>query len=274
MLSLTSRWLTRTLAALYAILGAILFLAPEWSAASFSWKISPFVAMTIGGWCLGNAGLAWEGARVWRWSIVHPLLIYLWLFGLLETTVLITFSDRVILDVPLAWPYIGALLLTILAGLLGVIEWLRRRPPLAPEGAPVSRTARGLIVFFVVFVGALAVGGAQAQPGGLSTEGGIFPEKLSLFTVRAFAAFYAALSLAALPLVWVKGMAPVLAVGRAGIGLIVPITAAAIVNLDTFDFSARPGGLLYFAAYLGTLVVTVVLLVRDRARRAAAQGAA
>ncbi|HET7087285.1 MAG TPA: hypothetical protein VFL17_01410 [Anaerolineae bacterium] len=274
MLSLTSRWLTRALAALYAILGAILFLAPEWSAASFSWNISPFVAMTIGGWCLGNAVFAWEGARIWRWSIVHPLLIYLWLFGLLETTVLITFSDRVILNVPLAWPYIGTLLLTILAGLLGVIDWLRLRPPLTPEGAPVSRTARGLIVFFVVFVGALAIGGTQAQPGGLSTEGGIFPEKLTLFTVRAFAAFYAALSLAALPLLWARGIAPVLAVGRAGIGLIVPITAAAIVNLAQFDFAARPGGLLYFAAYVGTLVVTIVLLVRDRTRRATVEGTA
>jgi len=69
MLSPTSRWLTRALAALYAILGAILFLAPEWSAASFSWNISPFVAMTIGGWCLGNAVFAWEGARVWPWTL-------------------------------------------------------------------------------------------------------------------------------------------------------------------------------------------------------------
>ena len=269
MLSPASRWLTRALAALYAILGAILFLAPEWSAASFPWKVSPFVAMTIGGWCLGNAVFAWEGARLWRWSMAHPLLIYLWVFGLLETTVLITFSDKVILNVPLAWPYFGVLLLTVLAGLLGVIDGLRLRLRLTPEGAPVSRTARGLIVFFVVFVGALAVGGTLAQPWGVSTEGGIFPEKLTLFTVRAFAAFYAALSLGALPLVWTRGMGPVLAVGRAGIWLIIPITAAAIVNLNQFDFAARPGGLLYFAAYLGTLVVTVVLMMRDRMTRGA-----
>ena len=36
MLSPTSRWLTRILSALYAALGLILFLAPDWSAANFS----------------------------------------------------------------------------------------------------------------------------------------------------------------------------------------------------------------------------------------------
>ena len=64
MLSPASRWLTRILSALYAALGLILFLAPDWSAANFSWKVSPFVAMTMGGWCLGNAYFAWESARV------------------------------------------------------------------------------------------------------------------------------------------------------------------------------------------------------------------
>jgi len=269
MLSPTSRWLTRILSALYAALGLILFLAPDWSAANFSWKVSPFVAMTMGGWCLGNAIIAWESARVWRWAVVHPNLIYLWLFGLLETIVLITFGDRLILDVVMAWPYIATLAVTLLAGVVGVVDWLRLRPALTPEGAPVSSGVRGGVIFFVVFVGFLAVGGSLAQPGGLSTEGGVFPEKLSLFTVRAFAAFYAALSLAAVPLLWTKGSAPILAFGRVGIGLILPITVAAIVNLGQFDFAARPGGLVYFGAYLGTLIVTVFLILRDRVRRAA-----
>ncbi|HEY4691389.1 MAG TPA: hypothetical protein VIK33_18925 [Anaerolineae bacterium] len=64
MLSPTSRLLTRLMAVLYAVLGVILFFVPEWSAANFAWKVSPFVAMTMGGWCLGNAYFAWESARV------------------------------------------------------------------------------------------------------------------------------------------------------------------------------------------------------------------
>ncbi|HET7144199.1 MAG TPA: hypothetical protein VFI68_09290, partial [Anaerolineales bacterium] len=64
MISALSRTLIRILAVLYIVLGAILFAAPAWSAANFSWKISPFVAMTMGGWCLGNAFTAWETARI------------------------------------------------------------------------------------------------------------------------------------------------------------------------------------------------------------------
>ena len=92
---------------------------------------------------------------------------------------------------------------------------------------------------------------------------------MSLFTVRAFAAFYAALSLGAVPLLFAKGMGPILLYGKAGTVLIIPITVAAIVNLKLFDFTARPGGLLYFAAYIGTFITTVALLLRDRARRIA-----
>jgi hypothetical protein len=36
----------------------------------------------------------------------------------------------------------------------------------------------------------------------------------------------------------------------AAYGFIIAITIAAFVYLDLFDFAARPGGLLYFGAYL------------------------
>jgi hypothetical protein len=44
----------------------------------------------------------------------------------------------------------------------------------------------------------------------------------------------------------------------ASYGLILAITAAALVHLRLFDFAARPGGLLYFGAYL---VVGILVLV-------------
>ncbi len=40
-LSPISRHLSRLTAALFALLGAVLFLAPEWSAPNFPWRVSP-----------------------------------------------------------------------------------------------------------------------------------------------------------------------------------------------------------------------------------------
>lgn len=260
MISPLLRRLTILLAILYAVLGLILFLAPAWSAANFSWKISSFVAMTMGGWCLGNAYFAWESVRVGRWAVVYPSLIYLWLFGILELLVLFLFRDLLILNVPMAWPYILTLGLTVVTAIVGIVIWWRERPSLAAEGLAVPLWIRPIIIFFVVFVGLLALLGGRAQPGGLSTEGGIFPQPLTLFTVRAFAAFYAALALSALPLIWTRHLAPWLLYVRSGLGLIIPILIAALVYLDQFDFANRPGGLLYIGAYVAALVVASFIL--------------
>lgn len=260
MLSPLLRRLTLLLAILYAALGLILFLAPVWSAANFSWKISSFVAMTMGGWCFGNAYHAWESARIGRWSIVYPSLIYLWVFGILELLVLFLFRELLILNVPLAWPYILTLGLTVVATIAGIVTWLRERPSLTQVGLAVPLWIRPVIIFFVVFVGLLALLGGRAQSGGLSTEGGIFPQPLTLFTVRAFAAFYAALAFSALPLIWTRNLAPWLLYVRAGLGLLIPILLAALLHLDQFDFANRPGGLLYIGAYVAALVVAIFIL--------------
>ena len=37
------------LAAAYAVTGAVLFFAPTWASGHFAWRVSSFVAMTIGG---------------------------------------------------------------------------------------------------------------------------------------------------------------------------------------------------------------------------------
>jgi hypothetical protein len=259
MLSSISWYLTYSLAALYALLGAILFLMPGAGASMFAWKVSPFVAMTIGGWCLGNAWLAWVCTRRWDWSLSHATLLYLWLFGLLQVIVVVVFRDKLLLDYGLAWLYLGALVVNCLAAVMGVAEWAMHRPPLLPLGAPVTMTARVFTVAYVAFVLFLGLYGSFTIDGGRS--GRVFPEVISPFTLRSFGALYLALSLSAMPLVFAKGLAPLLHTGYASFGLIVFITTAALVNLSLFDFSNRPLGMLYIGAYVAVGLVVGAYLI-------------
>ena len=119
MLSFTSRSRVRLSAVCYLLLGAVLFLAPTWSSGEFPWKVSPFVVMTIGGLCLGNAAFAWQSARLWRWSVVYPSLIY--------------FRDKVVLHSPLALGYVLAIGLGSLTALIGMLDYLRLRPRVDAE---------------------------------------------------------------------------------------------------------------------------------------------
>lgn len=264
MLSTFSRNMTYFLAILYTLLGAILFVVPTWSAANFAWKVSPFVAMTIGGWCLGSAVAAWDAARVWRWSAIYSNLVYLWVFGLGETAVLVEFQERLVLNAPVAWLYLLTLAVNFVTAGIGFIEWLRLRPKSKPEGVPVKLWARVILIGFILFVAALVVLGVTARPGSFLTQGAIFPEELTLFTIHAFAAFYFSLVAAAVSLINTRGMALVIYFIRFGIALILPITAAAFFNLDKFDFVNRPGGLLYIGAYLAALVSAILILASHR----------
>jgi hypothetical protein len=128
MLSNTSRTLTYAVAVLYAILGALLFFMPEQLAPVFAWKVTGFMTMTIGGWCLGNAVLAFITARRWEWGLVYPSLVYLWAFGLLETAVLILFRSKLATGHPIAWLYLLTLAVNVLVAAVGIAEWLRLRP--------------------------------------------------------------------------------------------------------------------------------------------------
>jgi hypothetical protein len=251
MLSTTSRALTGLLAVLYALLGLVLFVAPGWSAPNFAWSVSPFVAMTMGGWCLGTAVYAGVSARVWRWSVVHPCLVYLWAFGVLEAAVVVVHRNALRLGVLMAWPYLLVVGLTVVAAVLGILDWARLRPAAAPEGLPVPWWVRGLLIGFVAIVSIL---GLLLLPRTTPTQGGIFPDRLTVFTVRAFGAFYAALAIAAIPALFARRFAPILAFTWTGVALIGPILAAAIVHLDRFDFVARPDGLIYVGAYVVALL--------------------
>lgn len=257
MLSRASRILTYGLAVLYTVTGAILFVLPESMAPVFAWKVTPFMTMTIGGWCLGNAWLAWITSRRWQWRLVYTALLYLWIFGLLEAAVLIAFRANLRLAHPIAWIYVATLTVNVLAALVGLWDWYRIRPGGEPLGEPAGRFSRIATIAFVLFVGGLGVYGMLAQVGATGTSGGIFPEVMSPFTLRSFGAFYLTIALAAVPLLAQARLGPGLHHAFASYGLIVFITLAAFVYLQAFDFVHRPGGLLYFAAYL---VVGIPLL--------------
>jgi hypothetical protein len=216
MLSGISRALTYACAVLYAILGVLLYFLPESLAPVFAWKVTPFMTMTIGGWCLGNAWLAWMTARRRAWRLVNGL-----------------------------------------TAILGVFDWLRIQPARERFGPEMTGLQRGAAVAFVIFVGFLGVYGLIAQIGWPGTQGGIFPEEMSAFTLRSFAAFYFSLAVAAIPLVRERNRAVLLNHGLVNYGLILFITAAAFIYIRLFDFAERPGGLLYFGAYL---VVGIPLL--------------
>ena len=252
MLSNTSRLLTYLNALLYAILGAFLFTLPEQLAPVFAWKVTAFMTITIGGWCLGNAWLAWFAARRWKWSLVYTSLIYLWMFGIGELLVLYLFRDKLKLEHPIAWLYFSTLTVNVLTALTGIFELLRNRPQ--NDSTSVTATTNSfqytVLILFILFVGFLGLYGCTAQIGAPGTNGGIFPEIMSLFTLRSFGVFYLSIALAVVPFLRDRSIPPILHHSIASYGLILFITAAAFIYIGVFDFAAKPGGLLYFGAYL------------------------
>lgn len=257
MLSYLSRLLTYLNAVLYAILGVLLFFLPAQLAPVFAWKVTAFMAMTIGGWCLGNAWLAWIAARRWRWKLVFSALLYLWLFGVGGLLVLIFFRAKLNLSHPVAWLYFVTIIVNTLTAVIGVIDVLRLRPSASSSGSSFTVLQNILLASFILFVGFLGLYGCIATVGAPGTNGGIFPEVMSPFTLRSFGAFYLSIALSLTPFLWNKNVNAILNHSLAAYGLIFFITLAACIYLRLFNFSAKPGGLLYFAAYL---VVGIPLL--------------
>ncbi|MES2564140.1 MAG: hypothetical protein V4637_15615 [Pseudomonadota bacterium] len=264
MLTSTSRRFTYLLAFLYALLGALLFFAPAQSSSLFAWKVSPFVTMTIGAWCLGNAWLAWATAKRWDWQHVRTALYYLWFFGLLETAVLVIFREKLQVVHPIAWLYVVTLIVNALAAVWGISVALRSRSSIESAGERPTLIMRIIIVAYVVFVAALGVFGAMRGLNGRGTTGAVFPEAMSAFSLSSFAAFYFALSLSALPLLWTRERGTLYHHGYASYGLVFIITAATFVYLDRFDFTARPLGLIYVGAYLLIGLITTYYLLKYR----------
>lgn len=265
MLSNVSRWLTYLTAILYAVLGAWLFIAPEALAPVFAWKVTAFMTMTIGGWCLGNAWLAWFIARRWEWPRVYTTLIYLWTFGITQLSVLYLFRDKLVLAHPVAWLYFITLIVNVLTAFISIADFLRNRPARVESQTQNPVSYRIMAIGFVVFVGFLGYYGLTAQIGDPGTNGGIFPEIMSLFTLRSFGAFYLSLSLAAIPLIWEKYTKTLLHHGAASYGLIIFITIAALVYIRLFDFVERPLGAVYIGIYVVVGVVTAIVLAKSGA---------
>lgn len=249
---------------LYLALGLVLFAGPGFAASTFPWSVSPFVAMTIGGWLLGNGVALWFASGPGPAPRVMPVLAYVAAFSAFELLVVIAFRGALKLDVLLAIPYLVTLGVSLVAAAFGMLELRRSGEVVVAADEPLAPRERGLLLGLLVFVTALSVGGFLAGPGGLSTTGQIFPEPLTLFTVRAFAAFYLALAVGIAALLLRPGVASALMLGIAGIALIVPILAAALLNIGAFDFAGRPLGILYLAAYAVVLVPTALFLVRHR----------
>jgi len=255
MLSKISHSLTYLNAILYATVGILLFLFPEKLAPAFAWKVTAFMAMTIGGWCLGNAWLAWFVARRWQWSLVYPALYYLSLFGILELGILFLYRDKLKLEHPIAWLYFIALIVNAIYAVVGVYEIFQGRPTREPSEVTTNAFQFAGLIFFVVFVGFLGLYGCTAKIGAPGTNGGIFPEIMSAFTLRSFGAFYLSLALAVVPLLRDRNLKTFLSHGFISYGLIIFITAAALYYFRLFDFATKPGGILYFGAYLGVAIV-------------------
>lgn len=73
----------------------------------------------MGGWYLESAVHTWLGARR-QWPAAYACLLYLRLFILLETLVLVAFRQKLRLDAVLAWPYILVLAIASIAALAGI----------------------------------------------------------------------------------------------------------------------------------------------------------
>ena len=263
MLSTTPRWLTYLTAILYTILGTWLFVAPEILAPVFAWKVTAFMTMTIGGWCLGNAWLAWLTAKRWDWQRVYTTSLYLWVFGVIELVVLYLFRDKLVLAHPVAWLYLITLSVNVLTAIINVIDLLRNRPTRSAVETPSPASYRSMAAGFVLFVGFLGYYGLTAQIGDPGTNGGIFPELMSLFTLRSFGAFYLSLAIGVIPLIWEQNSKTLLHHAAASYALIIFITIAAVAYIQLFDFVERPFGSIYIGIYLLVGIVTAIVMAKN-----------
>jgi hypothetical protein len=251
-------------AALYIVLGLVLFAAPDWAASNFPWNVSPLVAMTIGGWTLGNGIGLWFAATAGPAGRVQPVLLYGVVFSAAQLLITIAFRSALKLDVILAVPYLLTLLVTLIATAFGLLELRTTTSIVIEKERPISSRVRVLLTALTAFVAALALGGFLAGTGGLSTTGKIFPEPLTLFTVRAFAAFYLALAVGLTALLLRPRPSSAFKLGITGVALIIPITLAALLHIGAFDFGERPLGILYLGAYLVVLFPAALFLWRHR----------
>lgn len=259
-LSTALYWLAATL---LGVFGMAAFLAPSWAVGEFPWSVGPLLAQTIGGWAIGTALMAAHAARVRDTRRVFPLLVYLGAFGIMQLLVVLGFLDRLQTSHLLTIPYLGGLA-ALVAATLAAAPLLSRPTELRSPRGWIPGWGRGLALLVGGFVLFLAFGTLVAGADGATARGDVFPEQMGLFSIRAFSAFLFSIGLAIASVLLARSALPYLHLGAAGLYLVVPITLAALLNLDAFDFAARPGGLVYVLAYVVVGLVLAVVLVYDR----------
>jgi hypothetical protein len=258
-LELWSRLLLALAGVFLIFSGLAFFVFPEYAAANFPWNVSPFVAMTIGGWSLGMGIMALESFRGWTLSTYGSTLVTVWVFSLLELLVVVLFLGLLRTDHLLTWPYLIAIVAGSLSAVLG-LPWLWRNRADLASGTLLPRVP---LVIFIGFL-LLTVGLAAATAVFDGRAGRVFPEELSGFTTRAFSAFFASLAMGTIPILVGRTLEPALTFTRTGLYLLLPITAAAFLFLHLFDFAGHPGQLIYIGAYVAAIVVALGVLVAYR----------
>jgi len=259
-LSRGARLVHRLTAVGYLGFGGVLFLAPAWAAERFPWTISPFVAMTIGGWCIGVTCFSWIGGRRGPIGAVLPVLTFVWLFGLSEIAVVLLDKPVFRVEAPLAAPYVLSLALTLASGGFGLLELAHR----ATAGDDIHGDRhlglhvgiRRSLLGLAIVLGALAVAAALSGVVGPATSGKVFPEAVTQFTVRAFAALNLSMAAGALVAALRESRSASAWLALAGVFLLGPTLVAAFANLDAFDFANRPLGWLYLGSYAGLLLAS------------------
>ena len=261
-LSPASRWLTRVVAAACLLLGVVMFAFPDWSAHHFPWKVSPFVAITLGSYLLGNAWIAAVAQHTWTFASVYSSLLYLWLFGLLETVVVLVHRDKLITGAVLTVPYLIMLGLTVIAAAAGLADWIRRRPPLRSGGIAMPGLVRGLQIAFVIVVAFIAAV-VLAGPAG-AHDAHYFPVPLTSFTLGALGVFYLSLSLSVLAMTAQPSTDTLATYLRGTIVLLVVIVIATLLYVGIFHFGAHPKRIVYLGTYLVVLVGTIAIMAWHR----------
>ena len=260
MLSSTSRTLTYLSSVCYLLLGATLFLAPEWAAQNFLWKVTPFLAMTIGGWYLGTAFVAWQSARNGRWSLIYMGMIFVWTFSLLETLLLVMYRSALRLDGWIAWFYVLTLAVGSIAAILGVLDLMRSRPSTASDGADVPVWQRAFLFIFIAFSLYISV----PLLIGTANGGSSWPGELTPLSARGFGAFYFAITFGDMFGIFERRVSTFhFLLPFATVGSLLLLTPA-LVYLGQFNFQAQPGGLVYIGTYSGAIIFTLIALFANR----------
>jgi hypothetical protein len=242
-----------------AVFGFPAFGLPDWAVDEFPWGVGPIMAMTMGAWGLGTAAMAAMAASTTRLDRALGLNVYLWLFGVLQLLVVLAFRDRLQTGHLLTWPYLAGLGALAVSAIAGVIDWVTRRPDVRGPAGVVTWWMRLIAIALGGFTAVLAAGTLVAGPDGQTAQGGVVPETMSLFSIRAFSAFLAAISAATLAMLLPRNPRPAWELDRGGFILSTLILIAAFVNIEAFDFGERPGGLVYIAAYgIASLLFLVI----------------